>query len=254
MAVYPHLSWAATLGTGVPLAAIGAALAAMMAPPLAMDAVQPPRGGLRLALALLAVELAATLAAHLVLGLSMTLAIALAASGLAVACTLVWERRDLGAAFQRIDTQIAESWASVMPESALFLACGLLIGVMQLPEFAAPARALAAALLPGGLAGMVAVLVLMPLVTLAGIHPMVPFALLAPVLGASDLGLSSAGVYAMWIVAFMLSMLLSPVSVLRMVASTNFALPSRLLGWRGNGGFAVAFASMSAVAIALCCR
>jgi len=140
-----------------------------------------------------------------------------------------------------------------MPESALFLACGLVIGVMQLPELALPLRDAVALVLPGGAWTVVAVLVLVPLVTQAGIHPMVPFAILAPVLADADLGISTAGLYAMWIVTFMLSMLLSPVSVLRMMTSTNFAVPSRLLGWRGNGGFAAAFAGASALLIVLCC-
>jgi hypothetical protein len=253
MAVYPHLSWGAALAIGLPLALVGGVLAGAMAPPLALAASEPRGRGALLAIALLLAELAMTLAAHLGLGLSMTLSIALAAAALAVAATLGWGWRDGGAALERLDARIAESWTSVMPESALFLACGLLIGVMQLPELALPARDAIAGLLPGGASTVVAVLVLVPLVTQAGIHPMVPFALLAPVLAESDLGISTAGVYAMWIVTFMLSMLLSPVSVLRMMTSTNFAVPSRLLGWRGNGAFAAAFAGASALAIVLCC-
>jgi hypothetical protein len=253
MAVYPQLSWTAALAIGLPLALVGGVLAAVMAPPLVMATAEPRRSGARLAAALLLTELAMTLVAHLALGLSMTLAIALAAAALAIGATLYWGRQDLGGALERLDAQIGESWVSVMPESALFLACGLMIGVMQLPELALPIRDAMALLLPGGAWSVVGVLVLVPLVTQAGIHPMVPFAILAPVLGAADFGISTVGLYAMWIVTLMLSMLLSPVSVLRMMTSANFAVPSRLLGWRGNGGFAVAFAGTSALLIVLCC-
>ncbi len=253
MAVYPQLSWTGALAIGLPLALVGGLLAALMAPPLVMAPAEPRRSGARLAATLLLTELAMTLIAHLALGLSMTLSIALAAAALAIGVTLYWGRQDLGGALERLDARIGESWVSVMPESALFLACGLMIGVMQLPELALPIRDAIAFLLPGGAWCVVAVLVLVPLVTQAGIHPMVPFAILAPVLGATDLGISTAGLYAMWIVTFMLSMLLSPVSVLRMMTSTNFAVPSRLLGWRGNGGFAAAFAGASALLIVLCC-
>ncbi|HUH85636.1 MAG TPA: hypothetical protein VLX85_13585 [Stellaceae bacterium] len=253
MAVYPHLSWTAALGIGLPLALVGGALATLMAPPLVMTTTEKRRPGALLAAMLLLAELAMTLIAHVALRLSMTLSIALAAAALAIGTTLCWGRQDFGAALERLDDRISESWTSVMPESALFLAAGLLIGVMQLPELAVPLRHAVALLLPGGAWSVLAVLVLMPLVTLAGIHPMVPFAILAPVLSAADLGISTAGLYAMWIVAFMLSMLLSPVSVLRMMTSSNFAVPSRLLGWRGNGGFAAAFAGASALLIVLCC-
>jgi hypothetical protein len=51
----------------------------------------------------------------------------------------------------------------------------------------------------------------------------------------------------------MLSMLLSPVSILTMVATTNFAVPSRLLGLRGNGLYAAAFGAASAAAIGALC-
>jgi hypothetical protein len=124
---------------------------------------------------------------------------------------------------------------------------------MQSPELAGVARAAVAATLPGGMWGIGVVLFAIPVIAVAGIHPMVPFALLAPMVTQSSLGISEAGLYAMWIVAFMLAMLLSPVSVLTMVTTTNFGVSGRLLGVRGNGLYAVALAAASVVAIGVLC-
>ena len=95
--------------------------------------------------------------------------------------------------------------------------------------------------------------IILALITVAGIHPMVPFALLAPIVSAASLGITGVGLYAMWIVTFMLSMLLSPISVLTMVTVASFDIPSGLLGLRGNGVYAAAFAATATLAIGLFC-
>jgi hypothetical protein len=253
MAVYPGVSWAASLGIGVPLALIGGALGAILTRPLAMASSKLNRAKVSLALGLVLAELAATLVAHLLFGLSMTSAISLAAAVLALTCTIYWGRHDIGAAVERAEEQTRERWTLIMPEAALFLSCGLLIGLMQSPELAGVARAAVAAALPGGMWGIGVVLFAIPVIAVAGIHPMVPFALLAPMVTQSSLGISEAGLYAMWIVAFMLAMLLSPVSVLTMVTTTNFGVSGRLLGVRGNGLYAMALAAASVVAIGVLC-
>jgi hypothetical protein len=253
MAVYPDVSWTASLGIGVPLALIGGALGAILAQPLAMASVERNRAKVSLALGIVLAELAGTLGAHLVFGLSMTLAISLASAVVALTCTMFWGRHEIGAALERADEQARERWTLIMPEAALFLSCGLLIGLMQSPELAGVARAAAEATLPSGMWGIAAVLFAVPAIAMAGIHPMVPFALLSPMVTQSGLGISEVGLYAMWIVAFMVSMLLSPVSVLTMVAATNFGVSGRLIGVRGNGLYAVAFAAASALAIGVLC-
>ena len=253
MATYPSVSWIASLSIGLPLALVGGILGAVLARPLAMEAVPERGGNASIAIAILLAELAATLFTHLVLGLSMTLAISVASAAVALACMLFWSRHDLGAALDWADEQIHERWTLIMPESALFLSCGLLAGLMQVPEMAGAAKAAIAFALPSGSVGIATLLVVVPLVTVAGIHPIVPFALLAPIVSAAGLGITELGLYAMWIVAFMLSMLLSPVSVLTMVTSANFRIPGRRLGLRANGLYAAALAGASAVMIGLCC-
>lgn len=253
MATFSDVSWGASLAIGAPLALIGAVLAGVMAKPLVMEPVEHRRANVVLALGILVVEFAATLVAHLVLGLSVTLAISVASSVVALSCTLFWGRRDPAGALARADEEIVERWTAIMPETALFLACGLLVGVMQIPEIAAAAKSLAVAALPGGVWGIAAILFAVPLVTVAGIHPMVPFALLAPTVSAASLGITDAGLYGLWITTFMLSMLLTPISVLTMVTVTSFGIPARGLGLRGNGLYAAALAAVATVMIAVCC-
>jgi hypothetical protein len=183
----------------------------------------------------------------------MTLAISVASAAVALGFSLVWGRRNLAAAVARIDGEIMERWIAILPEIALFLACGLLVGVMQIPCIAGAAKALAAVALPNGMWGIAAILFVVPLITVAGIRPMVPFALLAPSIAAASLGITETGLYAMWIMTFMLSMLLSPISVLTMVTVTSFATPGRRLGLRSNGLYAAAFAAAATVGIGLLC-
>lgn len=255
MATRPEVSWGASLGLGLPLVAAGALLGSLLLAggPLVVGAINPrPPGGLTAFLILLAQFLIAAIA-HAALGLSTILAIAIASAAVAIACTLGWGRGDLGGALRQADLRMVETWHLIMPEAALFLASGFVLGLMQAPQVAAVARAAAMSTLPSGLWGVAAILTAVPLITAAGIHPIVPFALLSPAISSAALGVSEVGLYTMWIVAFMLSMLLSPVSILTMVTITNFGIPGRLLGLRAHGLYAAALAATSAVAIAFCC-
>ena len=253
MAMFPGVSWGTCLSIGAPLAAIGAVLAAVITRPLAMEPCAPRHANVALAICILAGELGATVFAHLVLHMSMTLAISIASSFTALTCALYWGRGNVSTALARADGELSARWTTIMPETALFLSCGLLVGVMQIPELAATAKSLAILVLPGGMWGIAAILFVVPLITVAGIHPMVPFALLGPTVSAASLGITETGLYGMWIVTFMLSMLLSPISVLTMVTVTSFDIPGRLLGLRGNGLYAAALAAAATVAIGLLC-
>lgn len=250
MASFPGVSWGASLAIGAPLAGAGALIGAIMTRPIALAAGERETRTLRTALGVLAAEFVAALFAHLVLGLSMTLAISLASAAVAFGCIALWQRHDPAAALERADKRMRETWRSIMPETALFLACGLLVGLMQTPVIAEAAKHLAAATLPGGALGIGALLLAMPVASLFGIHPMVPFAVLSPVIPAALLGITDTGLYALWIVGFMLAMLVSPVSVLTMVTSVTFDLPGRALGVRGNGLFAAVLAAAATLLIA----
>ena len=255
MAMHPTVTWSASLRLGLPLVAAGALLGALRDTfrrgRLVIRAADARQSGGWIALAVLAVQFALAAFAHAVLGLSMTLSIAVASAAVATGGTLWWGRHDLGDAVQRADARMVETWRLIMPEAGLFLASGLVVGLMQAPIMAEFARTAAVSILPPGLWGVVVILTAMPLVTAAGIHPIVPFALLSPAVSSAGLGISEAGLYTMWIVAFMLSMLVSPVSVLTMVTTTNFGVPVRVLGLRGHGLYAAGLAAASAAAIVL---
>ncbi len=253
MATYPSVSWSAALTVGIPLSLIGALLGGIMVRPLAMEPTVHHGANVAVALGILLAELAMTLVAHFVLGLSMTLAISVASTVVALGCSLYWGRRDVAGALERVDGQMMERWTAIMPETALFLSCGLLVGVMQIPELANAAKSVAAIALPNGLWGVAAILFAVPLITIAGIHPMVPFAVLAPIVSAASLGITETGIYAMWIVTFMLSMLLSPISVLTMVTVTSFGIPAHQIGVRGNGSYAAVLAAAATLVIGLLC-
>jgi len=253
MTMFPQVSWTASLAIGAPVALIGALLAGVIARPLAMEQLEHRHANVALALGILAAELAATVGAHFLLGLSVTMSISIASSVTALSCGLFWGRRNIAAALGRIDAEMIDRWTSTMPETALFLSCGLLVGVMQIPELAGAAKWLAGAALPGGIWGIATILFVVPLITVAGIHPMVPFALLAPTISGASLGITDVGLYAMWIVMFMTSMLLSPISVLTMVTVTSFEVPIHKLGVNGNGLYAAALSAAATVVIAVFC-
>jgi hypothetical protein len=88
-----------------------------------------------------------------------------------------------------------------------------------------------------------------PLVTTLGIHPMALFAILAPVLTPSLLGMSEPGVFQAWIVAVGLSMIVSPASILTVTTVLSFGVPADRLCLRGNGLYA---AGVAVVATCLC--
>ena len=81
-----------------------------------------------------------------------------------------------------------------------------------------------------------------PLVTTLGIHPMALFAILAPVLTPSILGMSEPGVVQAWIVAIGLSMIVSPASILTVTTILSFGVPANQLCLRGNGSYGAGLA------------
>jgi hypothetical protein len=150
-------------------------------------------------------------------------------------------------ALLRSDAQIGEAWAQASAETALFLACGLVLGFMREPVVAETARHFVADILPAGLPGLLVLTVAVPLVTALGIHPMALFAILAPVVTPSLLGISEAGVFQAWIVAIGLSMIVSPASVLTMTTVASFGVPARGLCLRGNGLYALMLAVIAII-------
>jgi hypothetical protein len=90
-----------------------------------------------------------------------------------------------------------------------------------------------------------------PLVTSLGIHPMALFAVLAPVLTPSILGMSEPGVVQAWIVAIGLSMTVSPAAILTTTTVLSFGIPPDRLGLRGNGMYGAGLAVTATCLLAI---
>jgi hypothetical protein len=251
MAAYPHVGWGAALLVGLPIALAGIVIGSFAAQSLTISAEPASTRELtRAILAILAVPAVAVLL-RLVFGLSMTLAIATAAVIVAVlllTCAMrAATRKQRGAMRQvllRSDVQLGEAWAHAGAETALFLACGLVLGFMREPVIAESARAIFA-FVPHGYPGLLVMMVGVPLVTTLGIHPMALFAILAPVLTPAMLGMSEPGVFQAWIVAVGLSMIVSPASILTVTTVLSFGVPADRLCLRGNGLYAAGLAGIA---------
>jgi hypothetical protein len=177
-------------------------------------------------------------------GRSMTLAIAasavLVAAVLLLCATFAASRRGHGVVRQvllRSDHQVGEAWPQASAETALFLACGLVMGLMREPAVAESARSVTTAVMPLGYPGLLVMMIGVPLVTTLGIHPMAMFAILSSVLTPSLLGISEAGVFQAWIVAIGLSMIVSPASILALTTVSSFGVPAERLCLSGNGSY-----------------
>jgi hypothetical protein len=244
MAAYPHVGWGDALLTGLPIALVGIVIGSIAARRLTIAAEPASARELtRAILAILAVPAVAVLL-RLVFSLSMTLAIATAAVIVAVlllTCATRKQRGDMRQVLLRSDVQLGEAWAHAGAETALFLACGLVLGFMREPVIAESARAVFA-FVPRGYPGLLVMMVGVPLVTTLGIHPMALFAILAPVLTPSMLGMSEPGVSQAWIVAVGLSMIVSPASILTVTTVLSFGVPADRLCLRGNGLYAAGLA------------
>jgi hypothetical protein len=248
MAAYPHVGWGDALLSGLPAAFVGIVIGSIAARRLTISAEPASAGELaRAVLAILAVPTVAVML-HVFSGLSMTLAIATGAVIVAVlllTCAMrtasMQQRGTMRQVLLRSDVELGEAWAQASAETALFLACGLVLGFMREPVIAGSARAVFA-FLPHGYPGLLIMMVGVPLVATLGIHPMALFAILAPVLTPSLLGLSEPVVFQAWIVALGLSMVVSPASILTVTTVLSFGVPAAQLCLRGNGLYAAGVA------------
>ncbi len=199
----------------------------------------------------------------LVIALMATLLVALRAladwsivhsvSAAAVASVLLWRwvfaRTGATPVSIRPRQHLSGFWPAIEAEAALFLASGALAGILAAdPGFQAFAQSFVAAAADSPLLLFVTVLVGMPAVTALGIHPIVPFVILVHLIDAATLGLASAQMYVLWVSAWVLAMMVSPVSAINISAATFFRVSPWVLGLRENVPYAALFA---AIALAL---
>lgn len=243
MATFPNISWGETLALALPLSLVALFLAAMQ--PGSIEAENAPvckEGGSLGRLGLfVGLVLGATAVAHVGLSLPIIYAICVGAFVTTALWFFVVERVGIWDAIVILDDHFRQTWTRLSPEVALFLACGLMTLV------AADASWLSYIDLPSAVPagaewlGLAVIIFGIPLFTVLGIHPLIPFTVLSSIVTASSLGLTDAGAYVMWIAMFMLSMLLSPVSVLNVTTAVSFSVPTGRLSLRTHWLYALAF-------------
>jgi hypothetical protein len=244
MAAYPQVGWGQALSIGLPIALAGAVLGSFAARRLTISAAAVSRAELTQAVVAILAIPGGAMVMHFGFGFSITLGISVSAVATAMVLLLRSARGnpDWQGTLSRFDFQVGEAWRQAGAETALFLACGLVLGAMREPALAEPARMFVAAVLPAGLPGLLVLTIVVPLIATIGIHPMALFAILGPVATPSLLGLSDPCVFQAWIVAIGLSMVVSPASVSTITAVASFGVPTNALCLRGNGLYALGFA------------
>ena len=183
MAAYPHVGWGDALSIGLPITLGGIVIGAIAARRLTISAEPASARELtRATLAILAVPAVAVLASAGLWSVHHSRHRHRRRCRRGVLANLRHARRHAATArcirqaLLRSDVHLGEAWAQASAETALFLACGLVLGFMREPVVAEAARAVFA-FVPHGYPGLLVMLVGVPLVTTLGVHPMALFAI-----------------------------------------------------------------------------
>lgn len=243
MAVFPFLTLGAIIEATAPAAVCAFILGCLMTrSPLSLEALPDPVRLRRRPLVF----------ALLVLGglLSLGLGLLSAVAWSALAGAAIWaviHAREGG--IQSLAKQLSDTADRLAPEITLFVATGWM-GAAISTIFPA---ALPPGLLPEALRPLVpaAIMMAMALPAAAGIHPMVSFGILHPLVAAVGSGLPPQAEYTVWIVAFVLSLLVAPVSVLTAFTVAASGLGPWQVSLRLQGPYAVALAFSTAIYVQL---
>lgn len=230
----PGLRAVDILALGLPLFLLGALLNVRVRPQLSQAGGDLPSAR---PVAMFALAFAALFALSLAAGLGVPEAVGL--SGLGV-FALDAHRRGLGLRAALRDAAQAAKGCSA--EVILMFACGLLactllrVGAGPLAVVDA-LRALWA--YPG--AALAVVLVLLPVVSVFGIHPLILFNVIFPLVDNTQLG-GPAAQYIAWVSMFMLAQLVSPVSISAILAAGALNTSPAETSYKLHGRFAAALA------------
>lgn len=230
----PGLHAVDILALGMPLFLLGTLLNIRVRPRLSQPGGELPSAR---PVAMFALAFAALFALSLAVGLGVPEAVGL--SGLGV-FALDARRRGLGLRAALLDAAPAAKGCSA--EVILMFACGLLacalLRVGTGPSALVDAlRALWAH--PG--AALAVVLVLLPAVSVFGIHPLILFNVIFPLVDNARLG-GPAAQYIAWVSMFMLAQLVSPVSISAILAAGALNMSPAETSYKLHGRFAAALA------------
>ncbi|MBC7907877.1 MAG: hypothetical protein H7Y60_14190 [Rhodospirillaceae bacterium] len=245
MTVFPELDLVTILTATVPLAAAAFGLACLMSGGIIEVPARPETGGIPVR------PWPVLMAVVMVAGLSWAGAPLLAAiAWTAVVVSGLWALVSGGRAeIREVATLLSATANRLSPEILLFIATGWLgVGVLAL---APSVDGMAVWLDPLRPVLPLTIMLGMALLAVLGIHPMVVFGIIQPVVSQFGTGLPVLGEYAMWVIAFVLSLLVAPISVLTAFSAAASGLTAWQVSVRLQGGYALALALITAAYIAV---
>lgn len=246
MMQFPNVPWTHTLPLAIPLVIV--ALVMSLHDRGEVNVQQdtksyPPAARLTLTRAsvLVALIAGAMLAARAWIGMSVTSAVSLGGILGVFAWYLVfgWKSTLDKRAVLRDHTE--STWRQMSAEASLFIASGLLASVLQEPYWSQALEPMSAWLNTSSWLSWGAIMLGVPLLTVAGVHPVVPYTVLVHQITAAGLGVEQTVLYMVWAVVWMLSLLLSPVSALNLSASVSFGISPWRVGLAANWSYGLLF-------------
>lgn len=233
----PHLDTAGVMRYGAPLmvfALIGSMLPRLQPVP-AVEGARPAAAGGAYRLAVLVLGSGALV--YWLTG-QMTIAFA-AAMGIGYACDILFisKRRNPAA----VSAELTKNLDTIAPELLLLAASGLLILAVDGLHLPAHFPGVFAWLTGSALSTLLVLVVVLPLVTAAGIHPLILFGMLFPVLTPALSG-NTVVQYLAWSSMFVMANLMSPVSICAIVAATSLKQTPQDTSYRSHWRFCAVLA------------
>lgn len=135
-----------------------------------------------------------------------------------------------------VTKEAPKSIDGIAPELLLLAASSLLIFTIQHVDLAAYLPQAVRAPLGNPYAVGVLLIAVLPAITMLGVHPMILFGIFFPLVDATVLGPTYVQ-YLAWTSMFVMSNLLSPVSICSILAATSLQMSSRETSFVSNGRF-----------------
>jgi hypothetical protein len=239
----PHLDTASVMLLGAPLmvfALLGSMLPRLELIPLEGDDQGAAPSGSACELAAV-VLLSGTLAFYLAGQMTIAFAVAMGI-GYLYDIMFISKKRTASA----VGSELIKNLDTVTPELLLLAASGLLILAVGGLHIPAHFPGVFAWLAQSPLASLVVLVVALPLVTAAGVHPLILFGTLFPVLTPGLTG-NTAVQYLAWSSMFVMANLVSPVSICSIVAATSLKQTTQDTSYRSHGKFCAVLAAVTIV-------
>ncbi|HFD87108.1 MAG TPA: hypothetical protein ENJ35_05490 [Gammaproteobacteria bacterium] len=244
---FPDVTWASTLPIGLPLFVATLVLAWSRRDTIVVSWVQnKKRGYPPFHLALIVVFMGLILVGCRVFAQwSIVTSVSIAAIGSVYLWTYVVARSAIPRLTVNPRKHIGNIWPAIEAEAALFVVAGILSSAISTNSVLSASAQSVVGEVTSPVVLYVIVLAGMPLITILGIHPIVPFVILVHLIDGAALGLTPPEMYVFWVVGWIQSMMVSPVSALNISASAFFHVSPWTIGIRENVPYAFAFGAIS---------